>query len=194
MPLDLAVLVWGGSGRMCCAVAAWEKRLPAPLHTPSSVVIDPLALNLLPSLAAALAVPCVSLPPAWPLLQWLGHVLPLPVLWVGMALGLAGELSLSSVQHFPYLPFLFSSKCLLLREKVLGKGLTRQQCGVSAEHICRSPEGWSKSKPIRGKKGKLHNVLFSFSWSILQDRNFPLYFLLGRGATQRKGLEDAGKW
>lgn len=106
----LAVLFGGGPGRMW-----WEKRLPAPLCVHSvCCVTDPLGLpfSLLLQLLLCPVFLCPSPPPG------VGTSPP-------FACALDRDCSLAwpgnSFQHFPHLPFLLSSKCLLLKGKSLGK-------------------------------------------------------------------------
>lgn len=140
---------------MSCAEAAWEK-VPT-MFTPCIALLILLDLSAWFSLAAAPAVRYVFLPTACPLHRWLVHLFPLPVLRRGTGPWLCWRQICSSAS----LTFHFSSKYPLLK-KILGKKrLTRQQRGFQLNtYASRSPEGWRKSKPIRGKKGKLHNMFF----------------------------------
>lgn len=116
-----------------------RKALPVPAtFTPCVVLLILLDSSAWFSLAAAPAVQTVSLPAACPLHWWLVRLLPPPVLWRGTAPCLGWR----QLHPSPSLAFQSCSPpntCFL--RKILGKGLTRHQRSISAEHI-RFQEPW----------------------------------------------------
>lgn len=131
----LAVLVSGRPWQdVLCRGCLREQALPvATTLTPCVALLILLDSSASFCLAAAPAVLCISLPTACPLRWWLVHLLSLPVLWRGTG----PWPGWGQLRSGPSLTFQSCSppNTRFLR-KVLGKGLTRQERGVSAEHIC----------------------------------------------------------
>lgn len=124
------------SGDLQCsleeALAGCGERRGSLLPSVYTLCVVLLTLWDCPSLSCCSSC-CALCFSACPLHQELGHLLPLPVLWIGTApwLGQGTHSSTSLIFHSYSLP-----NACFLKEKVLGKVLMRQQCGASAEHIC----------------------------------------------------------